>query len=502
MELQPSFLIESFQGNDGMSSPLIAASAANLIYRGQESNGLKRKRAKHGPDSKSSPLEESAISQAMRTASNRPLEPVFIPVVGMEFNLAKEAKDFYNIYSWEIGFGIRTGRSRVNNNKYTTRLDFVCSCEGLCPNTSAASYRTGCKAMIRLHRTLDHGWVISRFEREHNHLCSATYGQNKHWPSHSDIDPMTKDFVRKLRENNIPIGRVCSILGVHGSDSAIPITKESVRSLCASIAQENIKDDIGKTIDLLEQMKNKDLGMEIRFKLDDDGKIKSMLWCTGKNRADFAKFGDVVTFDTTYRTNLYNLRFGLFIGVNNHFQSIVFGGVLTNEKVQDFEWAFSKFSEIMFGKQLQTILTDQCQAMAAAIKSIFPAANHRWCRWHVLRKTKQKVGLVYSKKSNFKKEFNKLVTEETNQNRFERKWRQLMRKYYLIENQFMNRIFKHRAKWAKPYFMGIFFAGMTSTQRSESANHMLKQFIQRSAPMHMFVRKFNELQMDRNESGR
>ncbi|OQU85428.1 hypothetical protein SORBI_3004G239301 [Sorghum bicolor] len=38
---------------------------------------------------------------------------------------------------------------------------------------------------------------------------------------------------------------------------------------------------------------------------------------------------------------------------------------------------------------------------------------------------------------------------------------------------------------------------MTSTQRSESANHMLKQFIQRLAPMHMFVRKFNEFQMDR-----
>lgn len=63
-------------------------------------------------------------------------------------------------------------------------------------------------------------------------------------------------------------------------------------------------------------------------------------------------------------------------------------------------------------------------------------------------------------------------------NRFERKWRQLMRKYNLVDNQFMKRIFKYRAKWAKPYFMGIFCAGMTSTQRSESANHMLKQFIQ------------------------
>jgi hypothetical protein len=66
----------------------------------------------------------------------------------------------------------------------------------------------------------------------------------------------------------------------------------------------------------------------------------------------------VVTFDTTYRTNQYNLPFGLFVGVNNHFQSIMFGGVLlTTEKVEDFEWAFSKFAEIMGGKQPHTILT-------------------------------------------------------------------------------------------------------------------------------------------------
>jgi hypothetical protein len=79
---------------------------------------------------------------------------------------------------------------------------------------------------------------------------------------------------------------------------------------------------------------------------------------TGKNRADYAKFGDVVTFDTTYRTNLYSLPFGLFVGVNNHFQSIIFGGVLlTIEKTEDFEWAFSKFCEIMGGKEPETIFT-------------------------------------------------------------------------------------------------------------------------------------------------
>jgi len=91
--------------------------------------------------------------------------------------------------------------------------------QGWCRNKRAATCRTGCRAMVRLLRTSDHGWYISRVDNHHNHPCSQTYGENKQWPSHSEIDPMTKEFIQKLRENNIPIGRVCSILGVHGNQS-------------------------------------------------------------------------------------------------------------------------------------------------------------------------------------------------------------------------------------------------------------------------------------------
>jgi len=43
---------------------------------------------------------------------------------------------------------------------------------------------------------------------------------------------------------------------------------------------------------------------------------------------------------------------------NNHFQSVVFGGVLlTTEKTEDFEWAFSNFVELMGGVPPTTILT-------------------------------------------------------------------------------------------------------------------------------------------------
>ena len=119
-----------------------------------------------------------------------------------------------------------------------------------------------------------------------------------------------------------------------------------------------MKDDLTKTMKLLQGMKMEDMNLKVEIDVDGDGRVRTMLWVTGKNRQDYFHFGDVVTFDTTYKTNLYNMPFSLFVGVNNHFQSIIFGGAQMREETEAaFHWLFKTFVALMNDKHPVTILT-------------------------------------------------------------------------------------------------------------------------------------------------
>ena len=70
----------------------------------------------------------SALEKAFRGFADRGSDAVVRPSVGLSFDSIGEAYDFYNLYSWEIGFGIRYGRSRTNVKGAKSMQELLCVC--------------------------------------------------------------------------------------------------------------------------------------------------------------------------------------------------------------------------------------------------------------------------------------------------------------------------------------------------------------------------------------
>ncbi|XP_051189963.2 protein FAR1-RELATED SEQUENCE 5-like [Lolium perenne] len=427
---------------------------------------------------------------------------MFEPEVGMQFSSTEEAFQFYNMYSWVLGFSIRLGDNYTPKTKQRTMQEYLCQRQGNGDETKNSTTRCGCKAMMRVATNDSCKWSVKKFIAEHNHDMVESCGEKKHLASHRQIDRHTKEMIRHLRENNVSLTRVNLVMGsLFGSMDKVPFSKKTLRTVCSNIAKEALVDDVQKTLQSFREKISRDPRFVFTAELDEDNRLNSLMWTSGRSRSLYQHFGDVITFDTTYETNIYKMPFGMFVGVNNHFQSVIFAGVLlTNETAANFKWAFQEFVAMMGGKPPQTMLTDQSLAMTIAIKENLLSTKHRWCKWHILRKAQEALGHVHKLHSTFSDEFNKVVNHMLTPEEFECGWDYLTKKYDLGGNPFMTRAFEVREKWAKPYFNDIFCARMSSTQRSESANHVLKVYVPCKSSINMFVKQYTKLIDDREKA--
>ena len=126
--------------------------------------------------------------------------------------------------------------------------------------------------------------------------------------------------------------------------------------------------------------------------------MANFFWADGQSIVDYACFGDVVSFDTTFQTNKFEMPFAPLLGRNHHKQTIIFqAALLFNETIESFVWLFETFLTAMSGKHPSTIFTDQDAAMAGAIAYVFPNTSHRLCLWHIYLNATKHLGRVIQK---------------------------------------------------------------------------------------------------------
>ncbi|XP_042467357.1 protein FAR-RED IMPAIRED RESPONSE 1-like [Zingiber officinale] len=204
-------------------------------------------------------------------------------------------------------------------------------------------------------------------------------------------------------------------------------------------------------------------------------------------RAAYDYFCDVVTFDTTYLTNSYDMPFAPFVGVNHHGQSILLGcGLISSENSATLTWLFNSWLTCMHGCAPKAIITDQCCAMTIAIEEVFPNSHHRLCLWHIMKKLPVKLG-GHAQYKLIKKQLKNIVYNSLTVDECDVNWLKMIEEFKLENNDWLKSLYDERNRWIPVYVKDHFWAGMSTTQRSESMNAFFDDYVHSKTSLKQFV---------------
>ncbi|KAL7612083.1 hypothetical protein Lser_V15G07939 [Lactuca serriola] len=193
----------------------------------------------------------------------------------------------------------------------------------------------------------------------------------------------------------------------------------------------------------------------------------------------YAEFGDVISFDATFRTNKYRMVFVPFTAIDHHKKSVTVGsGLLSNESIESYSWLLKAFLKT-HGKEQTLILTDQDAAIKQAVENVFRNSKHRLCMWHIMKKLKKvQISDDLFTNTDFRKRFSKLVWDINMKSEvFEVKWGLLMKEFNREDTRWFKDMFTTRDSWIPGYFSDISMCGLRkTTSKSESMNSFFNTY--------------------------
>ena len=367
-----------------------------------------------------------------------------IPQVGMEFDSEEAAGQFYLAYAKKVGFGTRKSKLHKDKNGKIIDRTFCCSAEGkrgadkrdVNVKIHRSETRFGCLAKMKISCSKSEKYRVIEFIPEHNHyLCSPhkTHLFRAHRRIHEahviEIDMANSVGIAPKASHEFMVKQA-------GGRDNLGFIPEDYRNYLRSKRTRDMKiGDTGGVLEYLQGMQLEDPNFFYSIQVDKDDLMTNIFWANARMKVDYADFGDVVCFDTTYRKNCEGRSLALFVGVNHHKQTIIFGAALLYDEIAPtFERLFDVFASTMSGKMPKTILTDHDAAMAKALASRWPETQHRLCIWHLYQNAAIHLSGVFEKFTDFAGDFGKCIYDFEEEDIFVTEWDKMLQRYNLQDN--------------------------------------------------------------------
>ncbi|XP_019178034.1 PREDICTED: protein FAR1-RELATED SEQUENCE 5-like [Ipomoea nil] len=420
-------------------------------------------------------------------------------LLGLSVGSIEDAFGKYNDYAFRMGFSARKGKKYyVTGTRILKTKVFCCSKSGfrIIPDNPNKCYskivtRSGCNAMCQFDIDSNGKWVVTKHVKEHNHeLCLASSSYMLR--SHRKVSENQLTCLKNMKRSGVPLSDGIRFLKCQSGGSLfVGFTPRDAYNMISSDSAKHLDGtDSNSLIEIFRRRQMDESDFYFEFELDEDARLCNFFWRDGQMKADYDLFGDLVVHDTTYRTNRYDMICAPFVGMNHHCMNVMFGcGFLLNERIESFVWLFKVFVRSMGGKHPQTIMIDQCAAMAAGIAQVFSNSNHRLCIWHIGENSKKHIKSLRNKKG-FLELFNFLLKYTDTEAEFEFYWTRMMIEYGCYKNVWLNKLYSIREKWCPAFSKEYFSGGILSSQRSESTNHSISRRLSKTAGLCDFYNSF------------
>ncbi|WOL02412.1 protein FAR1-RELATED SEQUENCE 6 isoform X1 [Canna indica] len=398
------------------------------------------------------------------------------PRLGMTFRTREEVCNFYKAYAMAVGFGVAVQKSSFATSGQCRRVIIACSKVGK-GKTDACykarqSAKTDCQAKIVAKASGDGLLHLVEVNNEHNH----------------PVNPSTARFLNCYKKmagsrKQEPTGQAngqgsCQPDDLEGGDS----TKIGRLKLA--------KGDDDAVYQFFANMQNKDPNFFYLVDLNDHGCLRNLFWADGRCRTAYQYFGDVISIDTTFLTEKYDLPLVLFVGMNHHGQLVLVGcGLISDETIQNYTWLFKAFLTCMLGCCPNAIVTDYSKTIQGAVLDVFPGARHRLCLSSILKKVPEKLkGLSEFKV--IKKALKKAAYDSLKVDDFEKCWMKMVVEHGLENNEWLTSLYENRHLWVPAFLKHTFWAGMSISQRGEAINIYLNGFVYPKTSLKQFFSKY------------
>lgn len=426
---------------------------------------------------------------------------------GIEFESHESAYSFYQEYAKSMGFttSIKNSR-RSKKSKEFIDAKFACSRYGITPESDSSTSRrptvkkTDCKASMHVKRRKDTKWYIHEFITEHNHelLPALAY----HFRIHKNVKLAEKNNIDILHAVSERTKKMYVQMSRHsGTFQTVDFSNDVLNYQFDRGRYLPLEEGDGQVmLEYFTHMKKENPDFFYAIDLNEDQRLRNLLWIDAKSRKDYVNFTDVVSFDISYVRSNDKMPFALFIGVNHHFQAMLLGcAIVADESKSTCVWLMKMWLRAMSGKSPKVIITDQGKAVEAAVNEILPLSRHLFSLWSILEKVPETFAHIIRRHEKFMSKFFKCIYKSLTDEQFDMRWWKLVGRFELQDNEWFHSLYEDRKKWVPAFMRDVFLAGMSTSQRGESINSFFDKYIHKKVTLKEFVKQYSIILQNRYE---